>query len=170
MQNREKTIDHLTHVISDGLIDLRTRTLSPKDAFRVSKLLLIASNIERIGDHAENITEYVAKLESTGSEISEIGSGELGELSRRTLKSIRVSLEIFSNEDFARLPEIEQLEQDVDDYQRQIISAHADRLLTSSCKPMAGIVYVDTCTDLERCGDHAISIAWALVDDHPETK
>lgn len=168
VMNREKSIDHLTHAISDGLIDLRSRSLSPKDAFRVSKLLLIASNIERIGDHAQNLAEYVAKLEASGAEISEIGSGELKELARRTVKSIRVSLEIFSTEDFARLPEIEQLEQDVDDYQRQIISAHADRLLTSSCKPMAGIVYVDVCTDLERCGDHAISIAWALVDDRPE--
>ena len=168
IMNREKSIDHLTHAISDGLIDLRSRSLSPKDAFRVSKLLLIASNIERIGDHAQNIAEYVSKLEATGAAISEIGSKELAELGRRTLKSIHLSLEIFSNEDFARLPEIEQLEQDVDDYQRQIISAHADRLLTSSCKPMAGIVYVDVCTDLERCGDHAISIAWSLVDDRPE--
>ena len=163
---REKTIDHLTHVISDELIALRSRPLSEKDSFRVSKLLLIASNLERIGDHAQNIVEYVPKLEATGSVISEIGSSELSELGKRTLRSIRVSLEIFSTEDFSRLKEIDQLEQEVDDWYRHSINAHADRLLTSTCTPMAGIVYVDVCTDLERCGDHAINVAWALVEEN----
>ena len=163
VESREGTIDYLTKEISAELVELRSRRLSEREVYRVAKLTLMVSNFERIGDHAENITEYVEKLESTSSSISEIGSKSLKELAEKTLAAIDTCLDILRTEDLSKLAVLDAQEDDVDAFERQIIMEHANRLLDNQCAPMAGIVYTDLCTALERCADHAVNIAYGLV-------
>ena len=163
VESREGTIDYLTKEISAQLVELRSRRLSDREIHRVAKMTLMVSNFERIGDHAENITEYVEKLESTASKISDIGSRRLAQLSQKTLDAIDTCLEILRTEDLSLLRTLDAQEQDVDDFERQIIMEHANRLLENQCAPMAGIVYTDLCTALERCADHAVNIAYGMV-------
>ena len=71
-------------------------------------------------------------------------------------------MNIFEKEDFSLLPKAEALEQRVDDMQEQFIQNHIERLMTTACNPLCGVVFTDMCTDLERCSDQAINIATAL--------
>ena len=161
----EEIIDHLTDEISNSLIRMRSRQLSARDAYKVGKLLLVISSFERIGDHADNILKYIAKLEETKSSFSETALVELEDLAYLTIENNEICLDIFENEDKSRIHEAEEAEQAVDDFQRIIINNHADRLMKNICQPMAGIVFTDICTDLERVSDHALDVAFTIVND-----
>ena len=161
----EEIIDHLTDEISNSLIRMRSRQLSARDAYKVGKLLLVISSFERIGDHADNILKYIAKLEETKSSFSETALVELEDLAYLTIENNEICLDIFENENKSRIHEAEEAEQAVDDFQRIIINNHADRLMKNECQPMAGIVFTDICTDLERVSDHALDVAFTIVND-----
>ncbi len=162
VEEREKTIDYLDHAISDKLVTLRSLQLSDNDVFRLSRLVRVVSNFERIGDHAENVIEFGERLKNAKAAISEAGTGELRTMSGAVLETLDVAMQIFENEQFDLLPKAEALEQRVDDMQEQFIQNHIDRLMTTACNPLCGVVFTDMCTDLERCSDQAINIATAL--------
>ncbi|MCR5295587.1 MAG: Na/Pi cotransporter family protein [Lachnospiraceae bacterium] len=161
----EEIIDHLTDEISNSLIKLRTRQLTAKDSYKVGKLLLVISSFERIGDHADNILKYIIKLDETKAKLSETALVELEDLTYLTLETSEICLDIFENEDKSRIAEAEAAEQDVDDFERIIISNHAERLMRNECQPMAGIIFTDICTDLERVSDHALDAAFTIMND-----
>ena len=163
VETTEAIVDYLTNEISDKLIELRSMNISESDIFRATKLTLIASNFERISDHAENIIEYKQKIGRAKDNLSKGARKEIKQLTEATLKTIDMSIEIFSTENFALLPEAEAQEELVDKLQADMIDAHMERLLKGKCEPAAGVVFTDLSTDLERCSDHAINIATALI-------
>lgn len=163
VNSTEEIIDYLCHHITDRLIELKAMDLSEADTFRASKLTIIASNFERISDHAVNITEYKLKLQKEGEKLSKQARKDMKELGEMTLKAISLSIEIFSNEDFSKLPEAESNEDLIDDLQDEITNRHVARLMKGKCDPTSGIVFADMSTDLERCADRAINISTALM-------
>ena len=165
VEQTEQTVDWLDHAISDRLVTLRSLQLPERDVFLLSRLIRVTSNYERISDHAENIIEFAQRLKAAKVKISEIGTDELRQLSIGVLNCLDVSMEIFETESFKRLQEAEDLEQNVDDMQQQFIQNHIDRLMQSGCDPLAGVIFTDMCTDLERCSDQALNIAHALLHD-----
>lgn len=163
IEDVESIVDYLCHEITDRLIELRTLNLSEADAYRASKLSVIVSNYERIGDHAENIIEYRQRLDKAGDKMSKPAKKDLQALAEKTLESVNMSIDIFSNEDFSKVPEANRVEQEVDDLNRQMTDRHVTRLMKGKCDPTAGIIFTDMSTDLERCSDHAINISTALM-------
>ncbi len=166
VEETEEIVDYLTKAITDKLVSMRSMVLSDRDVFRVSKLSLVVSNYERISDHAENIVEYLDKTERNHSVFSDEALKELQEITEATLASIDLGNEIFLNEDFSKLPQAEKLEQRVDELQEQMVANHVERLMRGECDALSGVVFADMCTDLERCSDHAINIATALVNGY----
>ncbi len=162
VESTEGTVDWLDHAISDKLVGLRSLQLPEKDVFLLSRMVRVTSNYERISDHAENIIEFAARLKDAKVTLSKEALTELREMSATVLRCLDVSMEIFEQSALSRLPEAEALEQQVDDMQERFIQNHIDRLLTSGCDPLAGVIFTDMCTDLERCSDQAINIAHAL--------
>lgn len=158
----EDTVDFLDHSITEALIRLRANTLHPRDQSRLSKLLLVVSDLERISDHAVNITEYLVKLRERKGFISELGMNDLREMAMLTMESIRYSLDVFETEDYSRLQNAELLEQTVDRMQDTCVANHVERLMGGTCDPFGGVVYSDLVVDLERCSDHACNIAFSL--------
>ena len=162
VMEREKTIDYLDHAISDKLVTMRSLQLSDPDIFRLSRMVRVVSNFERIGDHAENIIEFAERLKNAKAAISPAGMEELRTMADAVLETLSVSMQIFENEKFDLLSKAEALEQRVDDMQEQFIQNHIERLMTTACNPLSGVIFTDMCTDLERCSDQAINIATAL--------
>ena len=166
----EETVDILTEAIQSKLIALRAADYSSKVHSQVSQLILVASDIERISDHAENIVEYEDQLRNSKAVISEAGMNDLRRLAEASMKAIDMAFLIFENDAFFLLPEAEKLEQEVDDIQKEIINSHIQRLMQVACDPAGGVIYTDISTDLERCSDHAINIAGALAEIPEENK
>lgn len=166
VEETEDTVNYLDRSIISKLVELRTLEMTPRDLNRVYHMTLVVADIERLSDHAENIVEYEAQVRSGKATLSEDAMVELKQLAQLSLQSVDLCLSIFSNEDYDRLQEAEDLEDLVDDTQETIIGNHVKRLMNATCNPMGGVVFTDMATDLERCSDHAINIATAL-SDHP---
>lgn len=159
---REDTVDILTEKIQDRLISLRSKDYAPSEVNRLSQLMLVSSDMERISDYAENIAEYEAAYKERKASMSEAAREELKTLAEASLRSIDFALRIFADENYQDLPEADRLEQAVDDLQTSCENAHIERLMEERCDPVAGVLFTDMINDLERCSDHAINIAYAL--------
>lgn len=158
----EDTVDYLDHNITAALVELRSYRLYGRDRNRLTKLLLDVSDLERISDHAVNLTEYMVKIRERKGTISEAGLADLQKMANATLESIQYSLEVFGTDDFENLSEVERLEEKVDSLVETCISNHVNRLMNGNCEPYGGVVYSDFITDLERCADHALNVAFSL--------
>ncbi|MBQ2576933.1 MAG: Na/Pi cotransporter family protein [Lachnospiraceae bacterium] len=163
VRTTESIVDYLCHAITDQLIHIRPDDMSDADAFRASKLATIATNYERISDHAMNIIEYMDRLEEQKESFSKPARKDMKRLAEATVRSVEISIEIFSKENFTLLPEAERNENIVDDLHAELTDKHINRMMKGKCDPTAGIVFTDMSTDLERCADNALNISTALV-------
>lgn len=160
--DKEDTVDYLDHNITQALIGMRYHHLPPRDLNRLGRLLLDVSDIERISDHAVNIVEYRQKLELRKGTLSEASLSDLHRIADATLKSVEYGLQVFAEDRFYDLPTMEQLEDIVNREQERCISNHVERMMEAVCDPMGGVIYSDMVTDLERCSDHIINVAYSL--------
>lgn len=158
----EESVNILNHLIADAMIQLRTLDLDPDNLRRVSMMTIAVTDIERLSDHAENIIEYIEQMNQKKVSLSESAIEELKAMAKDTLEAVYLSIDIFGSEDYSKLDKIEALESNVDDYEKSLIQGHVERLMNAECNGLSGIVFSDIVTDLERCSDHAINLAYAL--------
>lgn len=162
----EQTINYLNHAITGWLVELRALDVSQADREKLGMMFHVVNDIERIGDHAENISEYASIAIDRNSDISEEGIAELREISEKTLDVVELSLDIYEHESFDRLNIASAEEEEVDELQDTMIENHVKRLMAGKCDPRGGIMFTDMVTDLERCADHAINIAYSIEGEH----
>lgn len=158
----EKTINYLNHEIAGFLVQLHGKSLYEMDIAEAGIMLRVVSDIERVGDHAENIAEYTAERSRSGAVISQKGLEELHTIAERSMQTFDLSIEVYEKREFDRLDEVSVLEEDVDRMQEEFIENHIRRLKSEKCDPRGGVIFTDMITDLERCSDHAINIAYAI--------
>ena len=164
---REKTINYLNHNIASELVEINNMALSTSDAERLGEMFRVLSDIERIGDHAENIAEYTIAIKDDNLSFSGKAVAELELLCNYTKKAVSLALTTFETRDESHLAEIETLEDKVDELSVRFAGNHIDRLKTESCQPKSGVIFTDMITDLERSADHAKNIAFSIL---PESK
>lgn len=167
VREREESVDILNHKIANGMSNLHSLSLSQENLQRVSMMTIAVTDIERLSDHAENIVEYVEYMRAHRAVMSDAATQELRQMADDVLEAVDLSLHIFEKEDYIQLERIEALESQVDEQEDALVSHHVDRLMKEACDPVAGVVFSDLVTDLERCSDHAINIAYAL-KERPE--
>lgn len=158
----EAVVDYLDSQITQALINMRYHHMTDKELNRLSHMILAVSDIERISDHAENLTQYMMRLKERKIDLSPEAEKDLVEMCQAVMAATHISLEVFANDDFDRLQEAEWLENVVDDLEEQCVDKHMERLRNNTCNPVCGVVFSDMVTDLERCADHAVNIAFAL--------
>ena len=137
----EDTVNFLEHSITEGLIRLHSLDLSDRDLQRVSMMMRVVSDIERLSDHAENIVEYAHQVKYEHAILTQEALEELREMSVLSLKSIDLCLEIFANDQFDLIPQAEAIENRVDDLEKEYVSKHIARLMAHKCDPLGGIVF-----------------------------
>lgn len=158
----EEVVDYLNYAIVDKLVELHTTDMSQKDMNLVHHMMLVVSHLERISDYAENVVEYGQRMRNENAFLSESGHQDLLELAQLCLKEVKLCIEIFVGERYSQLKTAEKIEERVDNKQVEIIDGHVKRLANAGCNPLAGVIFTDMANDLERCSDHAISVARAL--------
>ena len=161
----EKNIDYLNETITDYLVALNQTTLPVDDAKSIGGLFHVANDIERIGDHAENVAEAaVIRIEQNLDMSSQAKNGLLKMLGK-VVQITTYALDMFSNNNQEHMQEILDLEDEVDEMERQLQQEHVDRLTRNECTPAAGMVYSDIISGLERVSDHATNIAFSIAEE-----
>ncbi|MBR5642323.1 MAG: Na/Pi cotransporter family protein [Firmicutes bacterium] len=159
----EKTINFLHHEINSYLVSLYGKGLHESDVSRVSTMLSVASDLERIGDLAENIAEYAQTAAANRAKFSDGGLQDLGEMAERVEYMVDLSMKAYDKEDRALLEEARTVEDSVDAMQEEKTENHIERLKDNVCEPRSGVIYTDMVSDLERISDHAMNIAEGIL-------
>lgn len=164
----EKNIDFLCKEITDYLVMANKYELPMGDRERIGGLFHVVSDIERIGDHAENIIEEALSMSEDGLSFTKKGTKEILEMYGKVETILEKSIEMFATMDEKNLEEIIALENEIDQMERDLQDSHVKRMSKGKCTPQAGIVFTDMVTGLERVADHATNIAFSILDSDPE--
>lgn len=162
VETNEETIDYLTNAITQRLVRIRTFNMTGHERHKITQLTFTVSDIERIGDHAQNLAEYAEQLSTHKMDFSQEALQELRTLADTVTGSVDFCLDIFENDSFEKLDEAERQEQHVDELEKSYLKNHVARLFDRQCNPLEGVIFTNMLSDLERCSDHAINIAFAL--------
>lgn len=161
----EKNINFLNHAITDYLVKINQTTLPIEDLNSLGALFHVVNDIERIGDHAENVADAARQRKEEGVSISKEAQKELGDMLEMVNKIIRYAVEIFAKSDETHMQEIITLEDQVDEKERELQKKHVERLTKGECSPEAGMIFSDIVSGLERVADHATNIAFAITTE-----
>lgn len=164
VQETERYIDYLDEQISNYLVKINQNTLPLADAAMISAYFHVVSDIERIGDHAETIVEIIPQLYKNDIKLSKKSVAELGDMMDAVNKILNESLDMFVTGNTQNMGEIEMLEDLLDQMERDLTSKHIHRLKDGKCSAQAGVYFSDVVSGLERVGDHAINIAFSLLE------
>lgn len=164
----EKNINFLNHSITDYLVKINQTTLPIEDLKSLGALFHVVNDIERIGDHAENVADAAKRRKEEGIPISKEAQRELGEMLDMVNKIIQYSIDMFIKSDEAHMQEVLELEDKVDAKEKELQRAHVERLTKGECTPDAGMIFSDVVSGLERVADHATNIAFAITAEEKE--
>ena len=160
----ESQIDLYEDKLGEYLVKIGTRHLSDRDGQEVSKLLHIIGDLERISDHAVNLTEVADEIHSKKIQFSPAAQHETRVMGRAVTEALTLTVDAFVRNDLSQAEKVEPLEQVVDMLRSQIKAAHIDRLKTGSCTIELGFVLADFLNNLERVSDHCSNIAASVIE------
>jgi len=164
----EKDIDFLNHEITQYLVRANQLSLPVDDRKMLAGLFHVVSDIERVGDHAENIAEDAKVKKGMSLSFSDEGEKELREMVNMVNKIMSLSLDMFTHNSQEHLQEILDLESAIDEKERELQNAHIRRLNNNQCTAQAGMMFSDLASNLERVADHATNVAFSILEEEPE--
>ena len=157
----EEVLDFLNHEITTYLVEVKGLDLNAQDTLLVGSLVHVINDLERVGDHSQNILEAAQLRHNEEIKFSEKAVKELDDLSAVITAQLDRAMELFSKQDTRPivLKQVEDIEQEIDDTTEALRQHHVDRLKQHKCSAKNGMIYLDILTNLERIGDHAENIA-----------
>ena len=156
---QEKVIDNMQKLLTEYLIHIGNLSLNEMQKLEVNNMFNTITDIERAGDHAENIAEQAKFAEEHAISFSEIGQDDIRKISKTVVESVHASIEAFEKNDLDMVVKTAHLEDQVDEMEEDMRETHIERLNSGACAPQAGVVFLDVISDLERISDHADNIA-----------
>ncbi len=159
IRDEEETVDRLCSGITEYLVKLSALALNEREHKYVASLLQTISDMERISDYCENISEYAQTIVERRAEFSEIGKKQLEEMISVCADSYCHAINAFSDNDKAEALKVIEKESQADDLEIRLRSEHMMRLAANQCNTDAGIVFLDMLVGLERISDHSRNIA-----------
>ena len=164
IHNIEHAVDTLQSEITQYLIEISQKDLQPEESEALPVLMHSANDIERIGDHAENIKELAEqKIEDKMPFSEEAISGlqsmwaELKKMEMDVRESLKGNIEAAEK--------ALQREERINAFQEELKKAHVERLNQGECNVFSGIIFLDLVDNLEKIGDHLTNIAQSIIGE-----
>ncbi len=160
---REKIINELQKLILNYLLKLSKASLNEDSRDTVDALFNTVNDIERIGDHAENIAELAKDAVESEISFSDVGIGELKDMYNKVLSTYTYALEAMRTSNVELACKVIKMEEQVDMMEKSCRANHMNRLNSNSCRIESGVIYLDIISNLERVSDHAVNIAQQVI-------
>ncbi len=161
----EDAINNLDRKITDYLVKISANSLSDHDSAIHSTLMGTVRDVERIGDHMENIIELAEYQVANKVKMSPDAMNDLDEMFNLTIETVGQAIKSLENDDIGEARAVVLKEEKIDKMERQLRKEHIIRLNEGRCEPSAGIIFADMISNLERIGDHAVNIAEAVIGE-----
>lgn len=154
----EKIINALEKDITDYLVELSQLEL-PEEEFKMfSSTYHLINDIERIGDHAENIADLAMEKINKSISLGSSAKGELAIIYDKTMKAIDIAIESYTSKSLTAPVELDKIEEEIDALEDKFRENNIKRLNEKSCYATSSVMFLDLLSNLERIGDHANNI------------
>jgi phosphate:Na+ symporter len=155
----ESALNNLDRKITNYLIELSTESLSELESEKHSSILDSVRDVERIGDHFENIVELIEYKISNKLYLTDYAKEDLNEMFELTISTVKQAVYAIQEMNREEALSVIQKEDQIDKMERKFRKKHIIRMNEGICSGSAGIVFVDIISNLERIGDHAVNLA-----------
>lgn len=161
VNRNEDVLDFLCKEITAALVEVKGLGLNEEDTRLAGSLFHVVTDMERVGDHSQNILEGAFLRQSEQIKFSQKAVGELEQLAGLVRSQLGEALRLFRSRDVDAgvLAQVEAAEQEIDDMTEALRAHHVERLKNRKCSARNGMIYLDILTNLERIGDHAENVA-----------
>ncbi|MGL4847392.1 MAG: Na/Pi cotransporter family protein [Clostridium sp.] len=166
VHENEKIINVLEESITSYLVKLSKCELSDKEKGIVASTFHIVNDIERIGDHAQNLVELASQKMDEDIKYSDEAIGDLVEIYNYTKMALQVSIDSYENRDVEKANSIAPLEERINKAEKTYRDKHIKRLYEGKCNAYAGAIFLDVISNFERIGDHATNIAESVIENN----
>lgn len=159
---KEDLINYLEREITSYLVKLSQEPLSEAQSEVITSLFHTVNDIERIGDHSENIAELAQYKINSSLKFSDKALGELKDMYEKVYNMASIAVNALENKDINSALTVMVKENDIDAIEKSLRAEHIDRLNKSICTPASGTIFLDLISNLERIADHSNNIAQAV--------
>lgn len=160
----ERLINLLDHDITRFLVKLSNSELGEEQKSLVGAYFHAVNDIERIGDHAENIADLASEKIAKGLQFSDEAMKELMGMYKYTINALEISIECFKEYNKEKAASIRGIEDRIDALEKELRNSHINRLNAGVCNATVGTIFLDIISNFERIGDHAVNIAEIITD------
>ena len=160
----EKYIDWLTEQISSYLTRINQNAIPLRDADLIAGYFHVLSDIERIGDHAEDVADVVKYFNEKDVHLTDDAKEDLKTMMATVKVLMHDSLDMFVTGDMTNFEAVRDLENTTDQLELDLQDKHIQRLSDGKCEARAGVFFSDIVSGLERVGDHSVNIAFSLYE------
>jgi len=164
--NNEEIINSLEQSITTFLVKLSKCDLSDKETGIIASTFHVVMDIERIGDHAENIADIAEQKISKDLIYSTYAMDDLYVIYNYTMTALEIAIGSYANRDCENAKKINLIEYKIDEAQREFREKHIKRLYDGTCNVYAGAIFLDLINNLERIGDHSTNIADSVIGNY----
>lgn len=156
---QEKEINGMEKLLTAFLVEVDNLSLTEDQHEQVKNLFYTVSDLERAGDHAENIAELAESMGKDSISFSKKGKADLELITTQTLQALQIAVEARETGSSDTAASVQALEQSVDQLEEDLREKHIRRLSKGKCEPESGVVFLDIISNLERIADHAVNVA-----------
>lgn len=161
----EVKINNMNKKLTEYLIQVNNLSLNEEQKRQVSNLFYSVSDMERIGDHAENIAEAAEYLKEHNLQFSEVGLEDFKWIAGVASNVVSFAISARQDKNLDVIRKVSKLEDEVDGLEEELRDKHIERLSDRICNPSAGVIFLDLLSNLERISDHAYNIAGYVKDE-----
>jgi phosphate:Na+ symporter len=162
----EKLINTLSEAITSYLVKLSKYQLSDKEDNIVAATFHTIIDIERIGDHVENIADLTLQKVQNRITYTDEALEELNYIYNYTINALQIAIEAYEKSDVNKANEVYLIEEKIDVSQRSFRENHIRRLNNGICNPYDGAIFIDLLSNFERIGDHSTNIADMVIQNY----
>ena len=161
----EKVINVLEKEIPDYVVKVMGKKLTPEESNLAYTYIQAVNDIERVGDHTENIIELTESRIKKGIHFSIEALADLRKMIDKTTETYDAALKSLETNDYWLAKKVIKNDDEIDDMEKVFRRAHITRLNEGVCNGDAGAIYLDILSNLERIGDHSVNIAQYVLEE-----
>ncbi|MDA3902563.1 MAG: Na/Pi cotransporter family protein [Desulfuromusa sp.] len=162
LERKEEMVDVLQREILGFLVKLSQKSISAETSEAINSLMNMADDLERIGDHCENIWKLGIRKVEGKITFTHSGENEVSHIGEKTYNFLQFVTEAMNQGDKTISAEAIGFEDEIDDLEESLRTNHIARLNTGECAVHPGLIFIDMLHSYEKIGDHTYKISEAI--------
>ncbi len=163
LEKKEELVDILQKEIMAFLVKLSQKSISSETSETIGSLMNMVNDLERIGDHCENLWQLGSRKIEEKINFSDLGEIEMTEIANKAKEFLAFTIEAMGKEDKTIEKQAIEFEDTIDDLEERLRMNHISRLNTGECAVQPGLVYIDMLHSFEKIGDHTFNVSEAII-------